>query len=68
LTPGTFPGVVALALHEVATDQAGLWMAVGYDDGGPMRYYTSTDNGLNWTFTASPGAGILLGVATTVLA
>lgn len=70
MTAGTFPGPLALALHEVGTDQNGTWIAVGYDGGGgPMRTYTSTDFGLNWTDTSSPAAsGILLGIAAKVVA
>jgi hypothetical protein len=69
MTAGTFDVATTNNLHDVATDKAGVWIAVGADLGGGMRTYTSFNNGYNWTVTASPtGSGIALGIATKVLA
>ncbi len=70
-TAGTFPALPFVqSMHSVATDRAGTWIAVGWDGGaGPMRTFTSTDNGLNWTVTSSPNPdGVLYGVAASVVA
>ncbi len=69
IATGTFPPGAIYQLHEVATDRSGTWITVGFDGpGGPMRSYTSFDDGLNWTITSSPSPdGILLGVAPKVL-
>lgn len=65
-TPGIFSGSAPQNLHGVATDQAGTWIAVGSDASG-MRTWTSGD-GVNWAAGASPGGGVLFGVAAPVVA
>lgn len=68
LAAGIFPGASGYQLHEVATNKTGVWIAVGYDSGGtPMRTFTSTDDGLNWSSTSSPGPGILLGISADIV-
>ncbi len=66
---GTFD-TSSFELHEVATDLAGTWVAVGVDSaGGQMCTHVSVDAGATWTETASPTSfGILLGVAARVVA
>ena len=54
-------GFGSTTISSVATDQAGVWVAVGFS--GVMT--RSTDNGLNWSaVTSGFGSGIIRSVAT----